>query len=194
MYGKVSLPKKSGGQPVPKDSNVIFIAVGDIKRDAQGKVTGFPTRDAQGVLLTGTFELKENAKAYGVYMTPTTISRGDTPEGDDDAEGFKSTFSGERPGNDLAFAEWVQKNLQEGFIIISRECSDEKGTRVSGTPCNPMKMLPELQDNNEAKKSIMNFEQKMRDGFVTAHYRGTVPALYDDAGDDTGSGSGGGGI
>lgn len=194
MYGKVSLPKRSGGTSVPKDANVILIAVGDIKRDIQGKVTGFPSRDNDGVLLTGSFELKEGAKAYGVYMTPSTISRWDTSEGDDDAEGFISHFSGERPGNDLAFDEFIQRNLQEGFIIISRECSDELGTRVSGTPCNPLKMLPESQDNNEAKKMILTFDQKMRDKYITAHYRGDIPELYANATDPEGSGSANGGI
>lgn len=189
---KVSLPKKDGAAaaPVPKFSNVLFIRVRDLAKDASGKITGFPTKDANGVKMTGAFTMTATEKAVGVYCTPSTISRNDTSEGDDDAVAFIQNFEGHHPGDSLPFNEWVQNNINEDFIIITSECSESDGTRVHGTPCNPMKLTFEGQDNNEAKKGMLKFSQKMRSKFKSAHYTGVLPAIAADA-DYDGSGASG---
>lgn len=186
MSNNVSLPKKDGAAaaPVPKDANVRFILVKDLAKDATtGEITGYPARDknGKGVKITGNFQFAADKKATGVYCTPSTISRNDTSEGEDDAVSFIHNFVGHHPGDSLAFNEWVQENINEDFIIVTNECSDSTGTRVHGTPCNPMKMTFEGQDNNEAKKGILTFAQKMRSKLKSAHYYGALPALYPDA-------------
>lgn len=192
---KVSLPKKDGAAaaPVPKDSNVIFIRVKDLARDASGNYTGFPARDANGVKMISPFVMTGTEKAVGVYCTPSTISRNDTSEGDDDAVAFTHNFVGHHPGDSLQFNEWVQNNINEDFIIVTRECSEFSGTRVHGTPCNPMKMTFEGQDNNEAKKGMLTFAQKQRSKFKSGHYYGAMPAIaanadYSDPQSSEGSG------
>nr|WP_294897811.1 hypothetical protein [uncultured Pedobacter sp.] len=178
-YTKFSLPKKSGAaSPVPKDSNVIFINVKDIKKTA-GVITGFPERDAGGILIIGNIELEVDAKAIGIYCTPSTIKRMDTSEGAEDAMGFNQAVEVEHPGDELEFNEFVQANINEDFIIITRECSDATGTRLHGTPCNPMKLTFESQDDNEAKKGMLKYKSSMRSKFKMAHYNGAIPALAD---------------
>lgn len=187
MYTKVSLPKKSGAaSPVPKDSNVIFINVKDLKKTA-GKITGYPARDAGGVKLSGNIELEAEAKAIGIYCTPSTIKRMDTSEGSEDAMGFSQAVEVEHPGDELEFNEFVQANINEDFIIITAECSDATGTRVHGTPCNPMKLTFESQDDNEAKKGMLKYKSSMRSKFKMAHYAGTLPALADPKAEEVGS-------
>jgi hypothetical protein len=112
--------------------------------------------------------------------------------------GWLSNFVGNRPGDDEFFANWLQENLNEGFLILSKECGDAKGTRLQGTPCNPLYMTVEGQDNEEGIMSALTFVSGQRSFNKMIHYRGTDPAVYDDAvlTEDTGSGtgSGGGGI
>ncbi len=189
-YVKVSIPKKLGGPgaPVPKDPNVIFIAVRDIEKTGAA-YTGFPTRD--GVVSTSDIVLKEGATAVGVYMNPLSINRHDDSEGDPDVAGFNSIFEAAHPGDEPEFAEWLQENLNEDFIIISSECSDSTGTRLQGTPCNPMKMVVVGQDNNEGKNSTLTFTSVMRAKWKMMHYRGEMPPLAPWAGEE---GSAGGGV
>jgi len=194
-YTKVSIPKSSGGgagTPVAKDPNVIFIRVSDLAEDASGNITGFPNRDSQGVKSASDLALKADEKAVGVYITPSTMNRWITTEGDPDKMGIIQNFTGEHPGDESAFAEWIQNNLNEDFLIITKECGDNLGTRLLGTPCNPMKMQIEGQDNNEGKMSALTFASVQRSKYHMMHYTGALPTLADDYSD--GSGSAGGGL
>lgn len=182
MYNKVSLPKASGSAaaPVPKDPNVILVDLKDVKQDPiTGEWTGYPARDGGGVKITGNILLNAAAKAVALYMTPTTISRNDTSEGDPDAVAFTQNFTGEHPGDELEFAEFIQNNINTDWLIISTECSESKGTRLQGTPCNPMKLTFEGQDDKDAKKGKLTFKQDQRSKFKSAHYYGALPARYD---------------
>jgi hypothetical protein len=107
--------------------------------------------------------------------------------------GWLSNFVGARPGDDEFFAAWLQEHLNEGFLIISKECGDDKGTRLQGTPCNPLYMTVEGQDNEEGIMSTMTFVSSQRSANKMIHYRGAMPPLYDDA-VLVAPGSGGGGI
>lgn len=193
-YNKVSIPKKSGGPgaPVPKEPNVIFILVKDLAEDANGNITGFPERDSQGVKSTSDIALKAGEKAQAVYITPSTINRFDSSEGDPDKMGWNSNFSGEHPGDELPFAEWLQNNLNEDFLILSKECGESSGSRLQGTPCNPMKVSVEGQDNNEGKFSTLTFASIQRSKYKMMHYTGSDPDIADDYAE--GSGSAGGGL
>lgn len=187
-YVKVSIPKKAGaaGAPVPKDPNVIFVLVKDILNET-GNYEGFPSRDGVKNTSASSLQLKAGATAIGVYISPLTINRWDTTEGDPDKVGHISNFTGEHPGDEADFAEFLQENVNEGFLIISRECSDQTGTRIQGTPCNPMQMTYEGQDNNEGKISTLTFAQVMRTRFKMMHYSGDLPDLAPFAGGSSGS-------
>ncbi|MBC7382815.1 MAG: hypothetical protein H7296_07435 [Bacteroidia bacterium] len=179
-YVKVSIPKKpSGGSPVPKGANIILIDVADLAKDASGQVTGFPARDDKGVKMTGPFTLAALAKALFIQATPSTIKRMDTSEGGDDAMGFIQNVEFEKPGDELEFNEFVANNINTEWIIVTTECSDSTGTRVHGTPCNPMKLKFESKDDNEAKKATLKFTTPQRSKFKMGHYTGALPAVAD---------------
>lgn len=184
-YVAVSLPKKSGnpGAPLAKDPNVIIVLAKDLDV--------FPPRDSKGVLIAGDITVKTPGKAISFYVTPSSINRWDTTEGDQDEAGFIQNFTATRPGDDLEFSELVTELLGEPCIIISKACAELNGVRVQGSPCNPMVLQFENQDNNEANKSTLTFTSSQRSRFKTAHYRGAIPEVAADTDYDSGSGSGG---
>lgn len=178
-YVKTSVPKSGNnpGAPRPKDPTIILVHVNDIET--------FPARDSKGVKITDNIALKAGAKAIGIYATPSSISRARTTEGaDEDSRGIRDTVTFSHPGNTLELDEFVQNNLGEPFVIITRECGDNLGTRLHGDPCNPMKFEVEGQDDNEGVRSTITFTQPLPSRFVSAHYRGQLPALADDGGSD----------
>lgn len=174
-YVAVSLPKgrSNPGAPTAKDPNIIFVFLRDIDKDA------FPKRDSKNVLIVDDIVLKTGAKAIGLYVTPSSINRWDTSDGEHDESGFIQNFSASRPGDDLEFAELATELLGEPVIIISKACSENNGVRLQGSPCNPMVLSFESQDNNEANKSTLTFASSQRSRFKTAHYRGEIPELAD---------------
>lgn len=182
----VSIPKiaTGAGAPRPKEPNVIFMMASD--------VLTMPSKD--GVVSTSNIALKPEKKAYAVYLTPRTINRFDASEGEaaDEMAGWLSNFVAQRPGDDQYFAAWLQENLNEGFLILSKECGNSTGARLQGTPCNPLYMAVEAQDNNEGKMSTLTFVSGQRSANKMIDYRGTDPDVYDDPVE--GSGSAGGGI
>ena len=172
-YVKVSLPKfKTGGAaPVPKDPNVLVYRASD--------VLTFPTRN--GVEAVGNLTLKEGAKGVALYLTPNTISRGGTTEGEPTEEraAFVDSVSGQRPGDDKHFAGWLQEDLNEGHILITKECGDAEGTRLHGTPCNPLYFGVDKSDNKEGKFSALTWTQGQPSKNATLHYTGTIPPVAD---------------
>lgn len=188
-FTKVSIPKKTGaGAPTGKDPNVLFIKISQIAKTG-GAYSGFPTRD--GVKSASALTLNEGEKAVGVYVTPTTINRFDSSEGDVDKKGWIQNFVGEHPGDETPFADWLEENLNEDFVIITKECGDNEGTRLHGTPCNPMQMSVEAQDNNEGKMSTLTFASQQRSKYKSMHYVNDLPEIAADYVEGSGSGSGG---
>lgn len=187
-YIQVSIPKirTGAGAPKPKSPNAILVLATD--------VLTMPTKS--GVVSTSDLVLKAEKKGVAVYFTPKSINRFDSSDGESSNEmaGFISNFVAARPGDDEFFAAWLQEHLNEGFLIISKECGDALGTRLQGTPCNPMYMTVEGQDNEEGIMSTLTFASSQRSANKMIHYRGADPALYDDANQVVGSGSAGGGI
>jgi hypothetical protein len=182
----VSIPKiaTGAGAPRPKEPNVIFVLASDVQT--------MPSKD--GVVSTSDLVLKAEKKGYAVYLTPRTINRFDSSEGEaaDEMAGWLSNFTAQRPGDDQYFAAWLQENLNEGFLILSKECGNSTGTRLQGTPCNPLYMSVEGQDNNEGKMSTLTFVSGQRSFNKMIDYRGADPAVYDNPSTEEGSGGGGG--
>lgn len=188
-YTKVSIPKfeAGAGAPIPKESNLLIFLASDVQT--------MPSKN--GVVSTSDLVLKEGATGIGLYVNPISIARNDNQEGDGNAEtaGWRANVASSRPGDDEHFAAWKEQHLNEGLIIITRECGQSKGTRLHGTPCNPMYMSGvEEQDNNEGKMTPLTFVQGQRSKFKSIHYRHAIPALAADASIEDGSGSAGGGV
>ncbi len=185
-YVKVSIPKirLGAGAPKPKEPNVLFILAED--------VLTMPNKD--GVVSTSAIVLKEGKKAMAVYFNPKSINRFDSSEGETSEEmgGWLSNFEGTRPGDDEFFAAWLQEHLNEGVLILSKECGDAKGKRLQGTPCNPLFMSVTGQDNQEGISSTLTYVNGQRSGNKMIHYRHEDPPVYDPPSE--GSGSSGSGI
>ncbi|WP_288370342.1 hypothetical protein [uncultured Algoriphagus sp.] len=183
-YVKVSLPKiKTGaGAPVPKKPNVKVYRASD--------VNVFPGRN--GVVATGNFTLKEGAKGIAIYLTPRSINRADSTDGDpqDEMAGWIATVGGNRPGDDKHASGWLQEDLNEGHILITEECGDGEGKRLHGTPCNPLYFAAEGQDNNEGKMTTLTWTQGQRTRNKSLHWTGEDPPVADDPVEGS-SGSGG---
>lgn len=131
-YVKVSVPKSGSGagSPVPKSPNVLFIPVGDIKTFKSPEI-GNVEMTAEDIVLN------EGAKALAVYMTPSTIKRKDTSDGDEDAVGFTSEFEGEHPGDSVAINNFIEAHINDGFVILSTECATETGHACAGLALQP---------------------------------------------------------
>lgn len=169
MYIPTSVRKpqgnKSPGASAPKEPNVTIVDVDDI--------LSFPERDGKGVLMNGSFVMKPNASMIQVYMTPSKSNASFESEGDEDAQQFKHKFEGEHPGNELEIAEFVQNFTGRNVIIIYGSCSD-KFRKVLGSKCAPLQLRPSLQDDNDARKHLLVFEQAAATGYVPGHYLGEI--------------------
>ena len=187
-YTKVSIPKKgtAPGTPSAKSPNIIIIDVADIET--------MPTREEGDVVATGELALKADAKAIAIYATRSTIKRYDTMEGDADAKGFIANLEFEHPGDEAEINSFLEYYANRDVAIITTECASETGGRLQGTPCNPMQLTLEEQDDNEAKKKIIKFAQAQRDGFKTTHYNGALPTLAAETPSDPEEEEGGDGL
>lgn len=169
MYIPTSVRKpqgnKSPGASAPKEPNVTIVDVDDI--------LSFPERDGKGVLMNGSFVMKPNANMIQVYMTPSKSKASYESEGDEDAQQFKHKFEGEHPGNELEIAEFVQNFTGRNVIIIYGSCSDTF-RKVLGSKCAPLQLKPSLQDDNDARKHMLVFEQAAATGYVPGHYVGEL--------------------
>ncbi|WP_421977841.1 hypothetical protein [Roseivirga seohaensis] len=181
---RVSIKKKqNGGAPLPKDKNIILMKLSDLDLSA------FPARDAKGIKITGNITLTEGLKALGIEVTQRTISRTDNSDGPTDGKAMIQEISFEYPGDDLEVNEFLHEWLNEEILAISKDCGDGKGTRLHGTPCNPLEMKVESQDSEEGIKKTITLTSPQR-GLPSAHYYGDLPELADPAAE----GSEGGGL
>lgn len=156
---------KSPGASAPKEPNVTIVDVDDI--------LVFPQRDGKGVLMVGSFVMKPNATMIQVYMTPSKSKASFESEGDEDAQQFKHKFEGEHPGNELEISEFVQNFTGRNVIVIYGSCSDNF-RKVLGSKCAPLQLKPSLQDDNDARKHMLVFEQAAASGYVPGHYVGEI--------------------
>lgn len=180
------------GTPSPKSPNVVIIKVDDLQRDVNGLFTGFPNRSVNEVesAENANILLKAGAKALAVYIAPESINRWDNTDGEGRYAGIISNFTGEHPGDSASGAQLLQEYLGEDLIVLSYECAQVDGKRLQGTPCNPMRMTFEGQDNNDGIKKTITFTQAQRDKYVMMHYKGTIPEILPYTVDEDSSASG----
>ena len=164
-YSPVSVPKKSnGGRTKPKKAKLILFRLNDVKT--------FPTPDEKGVLIKENLVLKTGAKAFFLETTASTISVGQTSEGDPDNKGFKQKIEFSRPGSDdVEFEEFMENNVNEDLCcIIEYQLSGKK--KLAGYPGNPLQLTTESTDNNEGDVNKVTLESVLRGSRIT---RGKCP-------------------
>lgn len=167
MYTRINVVKSRGnaGAAAPKEPNVTIVAVDDI--------LSWPPRDGNGVNIVGSYVMKPNARMITFYMTPASIKAGVESTGDQDAMAFMHKFEGEAPGNDLNLAEAVQNWAGVNCIIIYGSCG-EGFRKVQGTQCSPLQLKASLQDDKDARKWKLSFEQFVAVPVLPGHYTGAV--------------------
>lgn len=156
---------QSAGAAAPKEPNVTVVAVDDI--------LSFPKTDGKGVNMVGSFVMKPGAKMIQVYMTSSKSKASYEPQGEEDAESYKHKFEGEHPGNSLEIAEFIQNWTGVPAIVIYGSCADNF-RKVVGTKCAPVRLKATLQDDNDARKNMLVFEQSANTGYVLGHYTGNL--------------------
>lgn len=172
----VSIPKTGAnpGRPKGKDENIIIVRTSDILT--------FPTRDANGVksVALSNIVLKATAKAIAIYATPSTIKRMDVGEGDADAKGWIQNLEFEHPGDEVAFEEWKENNINENLVAISsrRGFTDP---RIHGTMDEPLQFEVDEQDDKDGLKTTVKLKSVIR-GPKSMRYLGTKPTLDTDSG------------
>ena len=184
-YSPVSVPKKSnGGRTKPKKAKLILFRLNDVKT--------FPTPDEKGVLIKENLVLKTGAKAFFLETTASTISVGQTSEGDPDNKGFKQKIEFSRPGSDdVEFEEFMENNVNEDLCcIIEYQLSGKK--KLAGYPGNPLQLTTESTDNNEGDVNKVTLESVLR-GSRIYFYEGEMPVI-DGVDEPTGSRGSGHGI
>lgn len=159
--------KKGSGAAAPKDPNVIIIATKDI-------VT-WPSRDPKKVKMLGNFTFTANPKIAIVYMTASKTKAPYENEGDEDSITVKQMFEGEVPSDELEINEFVADWLNEPCIIIHGSCQDSF-RKVVGTKCAPIQIKPSGQNDNDARKHMVKFEQFAKSEWLPGHYTGAIPS------------------
>jgi hypothetical protein len=164
----IQVKKTSSGAAAPKNPNVTVIATKDI--------LVFPPRNSKKVLMIGDFVLGPNPKIAEVYLTSSKTKAPYESDGDEDSISVKHKLEGEHPGNDLEINEFIADWLGEPCIVIHGSCQDTF-RKVVGTKCAPVQLKPSGQDDNDARKHMIVFEQFAKTEWLPGHYTGTLPIV-----------------
>jgi hypothetical protein len=108
--------------------------------------------------------MKAAKKPVGVYATNSTINPYHTSEGDPDAKGFIHHVDFEHPGTGIEVEEFFENNLNEnlGAIVIDCDAQANVLCKIAGTPCQPLQITVNSQDNNEGNKNTVQMASILR--------------------------------
>jgi hypothetical protein len=168
MFPGVNFARPAGISPAgaaAKEPNVTIVALDDI--------LAWPERDAKGVRMLGSFVLRTGARMYQFYQTISKFKAGTESEGDEDAITNKQKVETEIPGDSLEANEFLATWMGVNVVIIFGSCSDSF-QKVYGTKCAPLQLKPSSQDDNEARKKMLVFEQLAKSTWFPGHYTGTL--------------------
>ncbi len=169
-YVRIDVNKPNGGgAPQSKSQDIVVLDVADIAT--------WPATNSNGVLMVGNIAMNAGKYATLIQATASSISLPITSEGDEDAVSFTSTPEFYHPGSSIEFDEFVSwatnKNLIIGFRIGA--CDGEVPYyKFYGTPCTPLSLLVEGENNNEATRNMVRFQQFQRSRSLPQRYTGTV--------------------
>jgi len=168
-YVKVDIKKPAkGGAPQGKKAEIVII-------DAT-EVAVFPARDDKGVVIDGAITFKDGKYAILLSATASSISLPVTSEGEEDAVGITSLPEFYHPGDSLEKDEFIQNWTNKNIIVAVKigACTDPNSYyKVFGSMCNPLSLIVEGQDNNEATKTMIKFQQFTKSAYVPGRYSGT---------------------
>ena len=170
MFARIDIKKpQGGGAPQAKSQDVVIIDLDDVQ--------AWPSRDDGNVKMVGAIVMKAGKYATILQATASSISLPITSEGEEDSVSFTSLPEFYHPGSSLEFDEFVSnmtnKNLAIGFKVGACD-GDTPYYRFYGSPCTPLSLLVEGQNNNEATRNMVRFQQFQRSRTLPGRYYGTL--------------------
>ncbi|WP_196890384.1 hypothetical protein [Aureivirga marina] len=158
---------KAAGVAESKDPNIIIVYTKDILT--------FPDRDSGKVKMISDIVLKEGAYSIKIYATPSSIKPTKTSDGEEDSKGFMHGTEFAHPGDSLEINEAIADLTNENVIILQRTgCTNNFYYKVYGTPCAPLQLKLEGQNDFEATKNIFKFEATVKNKYLPGFYFGSV--------------------
>lgn len=168
MYTKPSLIAKGNGGAEDKNYEVVLMDLND--------VLTWPGRNENKVLMVGNIVMKPGKYVTKMQMTASKTSLPLASEGEEDNVSLSSLPEFSFPGSTLEseefFANWLNKSMAVGVRVGA--C--QGGTpfyRIYGTPCAPLSLLPEIQNDNDATASMVKFQQFAKTRNMPGRYTGT---------------------
>ncbi|HLS11766.1 MAG TPA: hypothetical protein VK050_06355 [Flavobacteriaceae bacterium] len=178
MYRLKTVKRTAGPSPgaAAPSKDLVLVKVDDVLH--------FPARDSKGVVVPGSFVMKEGAEMIEMYRTPGSQEDTYETEGDLDQEGITQSTQGNYPGDSVDILEFLQNNLGVGFVAITRRC-DGGNNRMFGTQCSPVFLSSEYTSNSEGNMHTITLSQRIATTFVPAVYEGTFSFMEPTATDET---------
>jgi len=170
-YTFVSVPKKSAnqGRPTPKRKYVMVFDWDDI--DAY-------ERDESNVRVT-TLTFKTGKTPIGVFASSGSINPYQESSGEARQAGFLQHVDFTHPGTDEEFDAFLENNINKDLGAIVIPC-DGADARIAGTPCIPLVMTANSQDNNESRQHTVQLVSEMI-GSVLGHISKELVPVTDNA-------------
>lgn len=171
MYVRPKIGNTKSGAPQGKSTDIVVFNLDHIDKSK------WPKRDVNGIRMVGNINFLPGKYIQELYGTSSTISTPRASEGDEDAVGFTGTPEFSHPGSSIEIEEFIALNTNKQLIVALRigGCNgDGPYYKVYGTPCNPLRLIIEGQDNNEGVKDLMKFEQSRKADVLPGRYYGTL--------------------
>jgi hypothetical protein len=130
---------KDKSLPVPKKDLALVYA---------DEIVSMPEVSERGILATNDIQLQNGADFYELYLTPATQKNSVDIEGDMGAKGWMPTVSGNFPGTRLTISEWMHNNLNEGFVVIQKNCGNN--WKIIGTKLNPLFLTGKISEDKDS--------------------------------------------
>lgn len=141
-------------------------------------IATFPVLSMDTVVISALPTLIATKEFDTIYATGKTISLKDEVSGDVDCKAFLTTVAFSHPGDETAINDFIQKNANQGVVLLSAIRSGESHiVKIAGTPSNPLYLSLEEQDDSEAVRKTLTFKQEQGDEFKTQMFTGALPTI-----------------
>lgn len=167
MFTNPYIPQTKQGTSPGKSTDIVVV---DLK-----KVSSWPTRDSRKIKMLGNIVMNQGAYVYEIYGTSSSISAPVTSEGEEDAITVSGLPEFAHPGAPLELEEFFAHHLNKP-LAVGIKVSDSEGEyyRFYGSPTAPLTLMPERQDDNEALKDTIKFQQFKKTSELPGRYYGTL--------------------
>jgi hypothetical protein len=163
---KSTMKNGNPGRPNPKSNYIILFLADDLLTP--------PVKDADGVTVSTSIQLKPGKKAIEIYATPSTIKVSDKSSGDPDKKGYIHTLEFEHPGSDPELSAFLNDNVNNNLmaIVVYPYLTADK---LLGWPGCPLQLNAEQTDDDKEDTNKLTFSS-LYAGDKMVHYKGAFPA------------------